>query len=308
MHQRSQCATNVREPSKEEVVSSTASIVRSDATEFLLSLSERPRLVLTDPPYGIGYKSNMPGDHHWNSTGVPLATRRGLPLPSEIMAGDSSPDDIEFTSFFKAAYTALKDNGVLAVFGSWEAISRWQPMIKMAGFKIRDPVIWNKLCGNGGDLRWPFGRTVEYILPCTKGRPKTYPVFNAQGILKKRTPCVLSYGRVPTSEYVGHPTQKPLFLCSQVVRAFSDDGEFVVDPFCGSGSTLVAASLLGRRVAGCDVEAKYVSMTRKRLADQSIVVSPPKSMRSTDRKQDAKAAWDHGMRRTKENLQALEDF
>ena len=284
MHQRSQCATNARHPSQGGVVSSTASIVKSDASEFLLSLSERPRLILTDPPYGMAYRSNMPGDRHWNSTGVPLATRRGMPLPSEAMAGDRRPDDVAFAKFFKTAYNTLDENGVLAVFGSWKAISRWQPLILMAGFQVHEPVVWNKLCVNGGDLRWPFSRTVEYILCCTKGNPRSYPLFNAEGILKKRTPCVLSYGRTPVSEHVGHPTQKPLFLCSQLVRVFTDVGELVVDPFCGSGSSLVAAQFLGRRVAGCDVEAKYVSLTLNRLADPSIEIKLPKCMRNRNQK------------------------
>lgn len=284
MHYRSMCATSAPETRQEGVVSSTASIVKSYATDFLLSLSACPRLILTDPPYGMGYKSNMPGDWHWNATGVPLAARRGMPLPSVVMAGDGSPDDIDFKSFFKAAYIALEDNGVLAVFGSWKAIIRWQPLVEMAGFRVRDLLVWDKKCSNGGDLSWPFIETKEFILCCSKGKPKTYLILNAEGKFKMRIPSVLRYGRTPKCEHVGHPTQKPLFLCSQLVRAFTDVGELVVDPFCGSGSSLVAAQFLGRRVAGCDVEEKYVTMTRKRLADPSVEIIRPKCMRRAQQK------------------------
>lgn len=290
MHRRSQCATNVRNPFQEEVVSSAASVVTSDATNFLLNLSERPRLIVTDPPYGMAYRSNVAGDKRWNSTGITMAARRGLPGKFDVMRGDSNPDDIDFMSFFEAAYDALDDDGFLVFFGSRKAMHRWSPIVEAAGFEIRDMLVWDKLCANGGDLRWPFIRTKEFILCCSKGKPRTYPLLNSEGRLVQRIPGVLSYGRTPKTEYVGHPTQKPLFLCSQLVRAFTDVGELVVDPFCGSGSSLVAAKLLGRRIAGCDLEAKYVSMTRQRLADQSIEITWPKSMRGKEKRKEAAPA------------------
>lgn len=288
--QRSQCVGNTRKPSKKEVDASTASVVQSDATEFLRSLPERPRLILTDAPYGMAYKANMAGDKRWNSTGVTAAARRGLPGRFKVMQGDSSPNDIDFQSFFRAAYMGLDESAFLVLFGSWDAVTRWRPLVETAGFKIRDLLVWDKLCANGGDLCWSFIRTAEFILCCAKGKPKTFPLLNAGGKLVRRIPSVFPYGRTPKSEYVGHPTQKPLFLCSQLLRAFSDIGELVVDPFCGSGSTLVAAKLLGRRIAGCDVEAKYVSMTRKRLADPNITINFPRSMRITTRRKEAKPA------------------
>jgi site-specific DNA-methyltransferase (adenine-specific) len=278
MHPRSKCATSAPKPSEEGIVSSTASVVESDATEFLVSLSERPKLILTDPPYGMAYKSNIAGDKRWNSSRVPVAERRGRKGRFEVMQGDSHPDDIDFRSFFEAAYSALEDSAFLILFGWWEAVTRWRPLVESAGFKIREVLVWDKLCANGGDLGWPFIRTPEFILCCSKGMPKTYPLLNAEGKLKKRIPSVLPYGRTPKEEYVGHPTQKPLFLCSQLVRTFTNVGELVVDPFCGSGSSLVAAKLLGRRIAGCDVEPGFVSMTRRRLIDQSIEIKPPKSL------------------------------
>lgn len=274
-----QSATSTRMVSQEGAATLTASIIKSDATEFLLGLSERPRLILTDPPYGMAYKSNVAGDKRWNSTGVTMAERRGLPGKFEVMQGDSNPDDIDFERFFEVAHNCLAKDSFLVLFASRKAMIRWHPLVEMAGFKVRDLVVWDKACANGGDLRWPFIETKEFLLCCSKGKPKTYRLLNAEGDLKQRIPSVLRYGRPPKSEHVGHPTQKPLFLCSQFVRAFADVGELVVDPFCGSGSSLVAAKKLGRRVAGCDLEAKYVSMTRKRLAVPNVKIIRPKCMR-----------------------------
>lgn len=63
-----------------------------------------------------------------------------------------------------------------------------------------------------------------------------------------------------------HPTQKPLCILSPLSRSFSRPGDFVVDPFCGSGSTLLAAKLAGRRYLGVELDANYSMQATKRLA------------------------------------------
>jgi adenine-specific DNA-methyltransferase len=70
-------------------------------------------------------------------------------------------------------------------------------------------------------------------------------------------------------EYTGnkaHPTEKAIGVLLPLIRTFSRPGDLVLDPFSGSGSTLVAASLSGRRYMGIDLEAKYVELARRRLA------------------------------------------
>jgi adenine-specific DNA-methyltransferase len=62
-----------------------------------------------------------------------------------------------------------------------------------------------------------------------------------------------------------HPTQKPVSGLLPVVRAFSRPGELVLDPFCGSGSSLVAAQQLGRLYIGIELDAGYCATARARL-------------------------------------------
>lgn len=62
-----------------------------------------------------------------------------------------------------------------------------------------------------------------------------------------------------------HPTQKPLPLLLDFVAKFSDAGETVLDPWCGSGTTGVAALRLGRRFAGCEMDERYFARARLRL-------------------------------------------
>jgi site-specific DNA-methyltransferase (adenine-specific) len=67
------------------------------------------------------------------------------------------------------------------------------------------------------------------------------------------------------SEKVPHPTQKPLELVRLLVAASTKSSELVVDPFGGSGTTFVACELLGRRWLGCERDASYRAIARKRL-------------------------------------------
>ena len=66
-------------------------------------------------------------------------------------------------------------------------------------------------------------------------------------------------------ERVGYPTQKPILLLERIISLVTDPGDTVLDPFCGSGTTLVAAELLGRSSLGVDVSAEAVALARTRL-------------------------------------------
>lgn len=93
-------------------------------------------------------------------------------------------------------------------------------------------------------------------------------VFNGE---KKGVPLgdvwEIPYLNPKAKERVGYPTQKPVLLIERILEIASDPGDFVVDPFCGSGTTLVAASLLGRRSLGIDISKEAVELAEKRLCE-----------------------------------------
>jgi site-specific DNA-methyltransferase (adenine-specific) len=66
-------------------------------------------------------------------------------------------------------------------------------------------------------------------------------------------------------ERTGYPTQKPIILLEQIIELVTDLGDTVLDPFCGSGTTLVAAQLLGRKTIGMDESHQAITLTKKRL-------------------------------------------
>ena len=62
-----------------------------------------------------------------------------------------------------------------------------------------------------------------------------------------------------------HPTQKPEYLLERIVLASTEEGQIVLDPFCGSGTTGVAAVRFGRKIIGIDVSEEYLEISKKRL-------------------------------------------
>lgn len=88
-------------------------------------------------------------------------------------------------------------------------------------------------------------------------------------------------------ERTGFPTQKPVLLLERIITLATNEGDTVLDPFCGSGTTLVAAMLLGRRAIGIDIEKDAVALTNERLmdpirSDSRLIQNGRDSYRKTD--------------------------
>ena len=67
-----------------------------------------------------------------------------------------------------------------------------------------------------------------------------------------------------------HPTMKPISLCRRLVELFSDEGETILDPFAGSGTTLLAARDLGRKAIGIELDPEYVQIAIRRLSQNLL--------------------------------------
>ncbi|MBN2824102.1 MAG: DNA adenine methylase [Campylobacterales bacterium] len=75
----------------------------------------------------------------------------------------------------------------------------------------------------------------------------------------------IPYLNPKAKERVGYPTQKPILLLERIIEIASDEGDIVLDPFCGSGTTLVAGKLKNRKVIGMDISKDAIELTRARL-------------------------------------------
>ncbi|MGL5195496.1 MAG: DNA-methyltransferase [Chroococcales cyanobacterium] len=75
----------------------------------------------------------------------------------------------------------------------------------------------------------------------------------------------IPYLNPKAKERVGYPTQKPILLLERIIEIATHPGDLILDPFCGSGTTLVAAQLLGRHGIGMDISPDAVKLTQQRL-------------------------------------------
>ncbi len=126
------------------------------------------------------------------------------------------------------------------------------------------------------------------------------------------TRCVL---RWEYTENRLHPTQKPVSGLAPLVRAFSREGDLILDPFCGSGSTLVAAHELGRRYIGIDLDAAHCATAQQRLTSKGFMMdldawTEANVIGQLQSAQGSKTEWNHAVRLVKTAIRAkvLESF
>lgn len=144
-----------------------------------------------------------------------------------------------------------------------------------------DKFVWN---ARDPELRAPFAKTslsMHFKNKDAKGRAyrdrtingKTYRYYADEGraLGSVWSDCPAMLANTPLrNESTGYPTQKPMKLLERIVKASSHEGSLVLDPFCGSGTTLEASAKLGRRAIGCDVGEVSIATVKRRLASAKI--------------------------------------
>ena len=86
---------------------------------------------------------------------------------------------------------------------------------------------------------------------------------------------ILDINPAPRSERTGYPTQKPLALYERIIRASSNEGDIVLDPFCGCATTPIAAERLGRRWIAMDIWEGAYALVRRRMEDNRQLLRDP---------------------------------
>ncbi|MFM2486066.1 DNA-methyltransferase [Celerinatantimonas yamalensis] len=210
-----------------------------DAVSWLSHLDESSvDLLITDPPYESLEKHRKIG----------TTTRLKVSQSSSNAWFDIFPND-RFESLFAEIYRVLKINTHFYLFCDQETMFMVKPIAERIGFKFWKPIIWNKMTIGMG---YHYRAQHEYILFFEKGKRK----LNDLSI-----PDILTYKRV----YRGYPTEKPVGLLETLISQSSASGELVVDPFFGSGATLLAALNLGRDYQGCDLSDDAHAYFKQRL-------------------------------------------
>ena len=154
----------------------------------------------------------------------------------------------------------LRDH-VLSRYSEWACFGSYKATIPN---NIKGLLIWDKGPASGmGDLSFPWKVSFEYIFIAGK----CWSGSRDEGVIKGHTIVTrLSMGRT-------HPNEKPVSLLSYLISKHS--GNIILDPFMGSGTTLVAAQSLGRKAIGIEIESKYCDIAIRRLQQQSINFTQP---------------------------------
>ena len=164
----------------------------------------------------------------------------------------------------------LKPNGSLFVSGTHHVILSVGYAMQQLGMKVINQITWQKPNPPPNLACRCFTHSTETVLWAAK-HEKSRQVFNYADLKRanggKQMKDVWSF-TAPKSEEkkLGkHPTQKPLMLLERILLAASRPGDLVMDPFLGSGTTAIAAALLGRRCLGIESDAAHVELARGRL-------------------------------------------
>ena len=194
-------------------------------------------MILTDPPYGMNYQSGQRKVKH-----------------KKIM-GDSNLDWLD--DFVDEIYRVSKQNTAHYVFCSFHHIDKFKQAIEKK-FKVKNILTWVKNQQSMGDLKGDFAPKTEFIIFFHKGRK----LING-----KRDPNVLEFKKTRNEL---HPTQKPVDMTEYMIGKFSDEGDVILDPFMGSGTTGVACKNLNRRFIGMELDEDYFNIAKERIENYEV--------------------------------------
>lgn len=220
---------------------------------------------ITDPPYsehvhGPARRRNI--EHRDRGARCGADTRRKVDLGFEAI----TPGLMDFIAIHAARVTA---RWVLA-FSDTESGHLWREAMESAGLDYVRTGAWIKI---GSTPQFSGDRPATGFEAVTICHPKGRKRWNGGGKHAVwSVPIVLDRGGNGARL---HTTQKPIELLDALVERFTDAGDTILDPFAGSGTTLVAAKSLGRKAIGIELDERYCEIAAKRLAQDSLLgVSP----------------------------------
>jgi len=173
--------------------------------------------------------------------------------------------------WIKMCKRVLKPNGSIWISGTLHNIYSIGMALEQEGFKIINNITWQKTNPPPNLACRCFTHSTETILWAQKNDKKARHFFDYQAMKtmnggKQMKDVWVGSLTKPSEKREGkHPTQKPEYLLERIILASTEKGQLVLDPFCGSGTTGVAALRHGRRFIGIDNCEEYLQITERRL-------------------------------------------
>ena len=234
-------------------------------------------LIFADPPYnlsgnGLKWEGNKTGGNWY--------------MMNEVWDTMSDAEYIKFTKdWINACKRVLKKNGSIYISCAYHNLAEVILALKHLNFKINNLIVWQKINAMPNMTKRLFTHSTEFVIWAVKGKNW---IFNYED-LKKINPETQKDGSTKQMRDVWtmplvqgkerlrgrngralHPTQKPEEMLRRIILASSNKKDIVLDPFLGSGTTVVVAKKLGRRWIGIEIDKKYVKMAEKRISETLI--------------------------------------
>jgi DNA modification methylase len=280
------CVTDICPGRECLVASARVRLVHGEATDTLNAMPAGfADMVYLDPPFGtnkdwIGRAGSFSDKHGWNARS--LARAKLLQQDNPIVAAfiSSSPTKLR-------AYLASMASLLVAIRQSLRPTgSMWLHCDDTAGHYLKviadlvfgaqhwlGDIVWRRTRG-GHSAKRGFDRVHDNIFVYARSRAARWRLWRLRSELTWGDPCE-AFGIAgflddhlasTASERVGWPTQKPVALLERLIKAATLPADMVVDPVCGSGTTLVAAARMGRRAIGIDLSADAIALAGRRVA------------------------------------------
>lgn len=240
-------------------------LLKGDCVEILNKARENSvDMIFADPPY---FLSNGGITCH---AGKMVSVNKGKWDKSK-----GAKENHEFTKkWLKACQRVLKPNGTIWVSGTTHIIYSVGFAMQELGYKLLNDIIWYKRNAPPNLSCRYFTHSTEIVLWAAKNE-KSKHYFDYK-LMKKtnndkqmRNVWEMSAPQAEEKKFGKHPTQKPAELLKRIILSSTKEDDLVLDPFCGSSTTGVAAVMLNRKYVGIDLEEEYLDLSKKRL-EQTI--------------------------------------
>lgn len=234
-------------------------------------------LIYADPPYNLSSKNTLKNEN--NKTGGSWYRM------SEDWDMMSPEEYAQFTDEWVCeSYNVLKPNGSLYMSCAYHNIADVLLSIKKLGMKVNNIITWHKSNAMPNMTKRVYTHCTEYVVWAVKGAKWIFnykelkeinPERQKDGQLKGMSdvwilPVVQGKERIKREDgRAAHPTQKPQEMLKRIIIASSNEGDIILDPFLGSGTTAVVAQRLRRQWIGIEKEEKYVEIAKKRIFEDA---------------------------------------
>lgn len=200
-------------------------------------------LILTDPPYNLSRKNNF----------HTLKGRNGIDF-GEWDKG------FDLTGWIPIAVDCLRIGGSIIIFNAWRNMDVISTELEACGCTVKELIQWHKSNPMPRNRDRLYVTACEFAIWAVKGKGWT---FNRQRSTYENT--IFQYPIVSAKNRI-HTTQKPVELMRDLIMIHSNEGDIVLDPFIGSGTTAVAALETGRKYIGYEIDERYYTAAIERIS------------------------------------------